>query len=659
MNKITKRYISAFVALCVALSGTVCYAGKGRKQKVKHVVPATATTATPDVKDADPEEQKITALCNEVRDLLYQGGVSPARKGPILLSESLKNKCYDYTDDDGIFRCIGAFAGFFEIALNHEIKNEYLHDGMILFLSIIKRLQWMKGKPDPDRDFSCAVALLTLYICDLGRAGIYEKWYRLLEPYTTPEFKKIKKSEQRELLNRQLRTSSHDKLKRQIVISYVLEWLGKFRNSVCVAFFALNIGLFESEIGEPQLRANKAIHRMQRDLSWESIGAADEAVEELCKLVPGFMERMCLKDEQKAEIDKMLADDRARVAKAKEVYGIKQDCLMVFNTLGESVREMKKKNTPESVDRAREACKNCYEVIRSYTDKYEVSFEDAPISFAQCIVEYCEEIECWATQQCRIVADVCIEALSKEYSDDAFKSAVDAQKSYEEALTKCPPDAVKFAKNFAELRKHYKENQDKITKIRETHERQVAAEALERERKQKADDRKLEVDLARQQKTERKIREAEALRVPKEKASYEVVFLHDPCNRNPLEYLESHSQYIGEWNAWYDKAVASGAPAGTKIRWNAFKPMYKNLDGRDLDIEIVEGNPRLSEYRGRDRGETAGLRIVWYREGTSKRIVVLYVGKPFGEECHNNPWEPLLIRSNWVYESVCKLKAKK
>lgn len=69
------------------------------------------------------------------------------------------------------------------------------------------------------------------------------------------------------------------------------------------------------------------------------------------------------------------------------------------------------------------------------------------------------------------------------------------------------------------------------------------------------------------------------------------------------------------------------------------------------------GQPKLSEYRSSEKGKTAGFRIVWYREETLRRIIVLYVGNPFGDG-HKRLWTTLRIESDWVYEPVGKLKSK-
>lgn len=668
MNKIEKRLVSAFMAMCVALQGSVCHAGKGKPKKTNKkepVPPAVELTVNPKMFN----KRLLKALRDEVSILLRTSvTVTPREKIP--LTELLEKCCYDFNDGEGcegisedLKHMIHSFSKFLVRRLDGSgCSDDNMFDGLILFLSSIKRFQDVEAVADPNRDHFCCLALLALDICDIRCEGVYAEWYRLLAPHVTEKFSTFKKQydrEKRDAWRRQLRTVGCDVSRRMDFIRCMLSLLGNFFNAKELEYFYREICIRGSSLGQAEFRANKALEDTQRCISGKTIRDAEDALAELREELSQW------------DMDDVLAQS------ARELLDVKQTELNVckgiltamemykesVTALIQAVKEMEQQKSPESIEKARHASSDCRRLVNFFKNKSQCQFSFDDRQLKKIADECDEKIEHLIAQQYMDATRQCMEAVEerikdfyKDYSEDVLKAARDAQEECRVALDKCPSDAVKSGAEFAELRARFDTNQQKILSMPEDHRQAKKKIAFDSACKQKLEDRKAEVVLARQRKEEQKQLAAEASRVSKQEGPCDVVFLCDPeVASNPLKFLDDHPQYIKEWNDWYRNA-REGKPSGKSMNWRGDNHIYSNDDKLNLDIHLKDGHPDILKYKGGERGKTCGFRIVWYREETSGRVVVLYVGAPFGKVCHNNKWKTLRIKEDWEYVPLAELK---
>lgn len=130
---------------------------------------------------------------------------------------------------------------------------------------------------------------------------------------------------------------------------------------------------------------------------------------------------------------------------------------------------------------------------------------------------------------------------------------------------------------------------------------------------------------------------------------YTVVFL---CERgkNPMQYIEDHPEYREKWEKWL-KNARDGMLRDKALPYFSNAPFYEQLPGSPpINIEPWLGNSGengLREARYMTKG-SKGLRIVYYKEKDTDRVVVMYLGIPFGKE-HKNKHYTIKIGPNWEF----------
>lgn len=653
MKKFIKGTIGVVMSVCVALSGTACYAKKGKNGRGRPPVTKDAMVYCPAV---DPDEEKLANLQWNVETLISRGG-------DVASCSVLRDKLIVIEDSDVL---IHKFSEFFMDVIKNKKSAKSVYDGTILFLSILRRLP-----RSCDRNLYFRVALLTLDICATRGDDMYAKWYKLLEPGVRKipadignGFKKFKKkwhSDWSSLLE--------DKHASCLAAADIEGWLSGTATEKQIDFLIDQI-MSQSPLFVAGCEAANAIASMPKMPSPSDIDKAVTAVKKYEKAInkstryetPEYIR------ERRSELKGMQRDVEQRQKILKEVLS---EVAKIESSTKAAIDTMLSKRSWESVAAAKTAVDHYHEWVLGFGKEGKVcerQFRDL-IDWVENYLEFIHPH--------MVAADEAISQLSRESSDELFGVALKAQEKFRKALdehrpTSCLSECMRalsslclserygivspiiqpeITEDFKSMERHLDENQRLIADLKKEHDIWVEYKRVESERRQKLSEWKSRVDANRQSKDEKKRCKVERAESPKEIVPSDIVFFHSSENTDPLKFLTENRRHIDEWNTWYSNAL-KGVIVGDKMDLHSIA-IYQNETGRDLGIHKEDGHPVVYEYRGGGaaRNTPQGFRIVFYVEEVSNRIVILYVREPFGET-HDNPWTTLQMKPDWTYEHV-------
>lgn len=669
MKKSIKSILGVTMSICVALSLPMCYAVKGGKGHKKGFSPREALAACLEI---SPDEVRLRDLRLCVEDLISCGGDVGLRKA--IWSELADIK--DSTD------LICKFSKFLMSYIESKKSDKSIYDGTILFLSIVKSLR--SSSPVCDRNLYLRFALLTLEMCTTQGEDMYRRWYKLLESDARPvplgmkeSFKKFKIKWHADLLNVVKNQYAYHPIAEDIT-----QW---FYDSVTtehsitkeqVRLILIPI-LRQNPLFAASNDARQAIEDVPRFASASDIAKAakavkayEEAVNKLtCCAPPEYIERC------RSELKEMQKLVKSWQESIRELESGRSG---IESFTYAAVRKMLSEKSPESIEAAKAA------VNRYRARALECGLEGLPLMMLMRNTETnFNELIDWVENYLKFIhpymvaADKAIENLSATSSDELFRTALDAQEKFRKALDDHRPTSTlaecmsalsplfssgdyriispiiqpEITEDFESLKQHLERNKHVIADLLKAHAALVAAEKCDSDRRKRLGEWKSIVDVNRQSKDEEKRCGTERTESPKKIKPSDIVFFHGSETPNPLKFITDHSQYIAEWNKWY-KNAQDGVVEGNEMELHSTE-IYENKTGRDLEISQKDGHPALFEYKGGGavKNKSQGFRILFYVEKDSNRIVIVYIGKPFGES-HDNPWKTLVMTPEWVYEHV-------
>lgn len=670
MKKSIKSIIAAVMSACVALSGPACYAGRGgNKRPNKNFFAKELMSGS--CREEDSAERQLRELQLKVDNLVSAGGnFDPF---PDLRSELIPLENRDIL--------ISKFSEFFMNFIKNKRSAESgsaksVYDVTILFLSIVNRL---RSLPGDDRDAYLRIALLALDMCSTQGESMYRRWYTLLELGTQP----IPRNMRKIFFDFRIRWHAHwlELIKNAYayspVVSDMLTWLVD-----SVTKEQLHLLTFPVVIEGPLLtaarNAEEAMESIPRLASPKDIARAAKAIEEYGEAIKKSSSDPFLRDDLAEHRSKQEAMQRHIGRYQGMAKDVQSGCHDIEVLTEAAVHRMLSEKSPESIRAARDAVDRYRDwavklepecvLITSAMRNKESSYNEL-INWVKNFLEFIHPH--------MVAADEAVRGLSKTSSDESFKAALAAQEGFEKALDEHGPESScpefmraiglfceakglqmvtpvvepEIVEDFALIRKHFDENQRLIADLQAAREVAAEAERCERERKERSDEWAAKVASGRQSKEEEKSRKMERAESPKEVESHDVVFFHGPETTDSLKFLTDHSRYIPTWNNWY-KNAQKGELEGDPMTLQSI-PIFENKTGRDLGIYQKDGHPVIYEYKGGGaaKNKSQGLRIVYYVEKDSNRVVILYIGEPFGE-IHNNPWKTLVMTPEWEYERV-------
>lgn len=201
-------------------------------------------------------------------------------------------------------------------------------------------------------------------------------------------------------------------------------------------------------------------------------------------------------------------------------------------------------------------------------------------------------------------------------------------KSIEDELQRCEAvkeqERVKAEKHAAEVRERQKD-EEKLNRDAETR----ATWVEEQHRKKNEEQERIKTAL--QHKSE--LRKQEIL---SQDPIYSVTYINDTQRALAEDFLCANEQYEEDWKDWFDYTCRG---------WFTPNPL-RNVPKAPF---FIDRNRLVHPFRGkifeaevRTDGKQQGLRVVFYKDKNSDRVVIIYVGKPFGEQ-HGNKMPPILI----------------
>lgn len=668
MKKSIKSIVGVAMSICVALSLPTCYAGKGGKGHGNGFFPSEVLAACLKISS---DEVRLRDLRLQVEDLIKCGGDVGLRKA--IWSELADIK------DSNILIC--KFSKFLMSYIESKKSDKSIYDGTILFLSIVKSLR--SSSPVCDRNLYLRFALLTLEMCTTQGEDMYRRWYKLLESDARPvplgmkeSFKKFKIKWHADLLNVVKNQYAYHPIAEDIT-----QW---FYDSVTtehsitkeqVRLILIPIlrrnPLFAASNDARQAIADVPRFASEPDIAKaaKAVKAYEEAVNKLTCVPPEYTERC------RSELKEMQKLVKSWQESIRELESGRSE---IESFTYAAVRKMLSEKSPESIEAAKAA------VNRYRARALECGLEGLPLMMRMRNTETnFNELIDWVENFLKFIqppmdaADKAVGGLSKTSSDESFKAALAAQEEFGKALDEHGPESScsgimraiglfceangfkmmtpmiepEIVEDFALIREHFEENQRLITDLQAERRASAEAERCAIARQQGLDEWKAKVAAGREAKEEEKRRKTERSESPKEVQPHDVVFFHGSETPNPLKFITDHSQYIAEWNKWY-KNAQDGVVEGNEMELHSTE-IYENKTGRDLEIYQKDGHPVLFEYKGGGavKNKSQGFRILFYIEKDSNRIVIIYIGEPFGES-HDNPWKTLVITPEWVYEHV-------
>ncbi len=700
MKKFIKKTISIFLATCTALPGSLCYAGNPKKHKMHHRSKrrtAAAAAASLPASTVEIEEKKLQALHAEINSLV---GVTPTRKS-FKLSESLKSQCIEI---ENIEHLQTLFTEVFVNFIETKKSADSIHQSTILFLSIVKLFE-RRSIPPSNQNFCWLLAFLSLNMCTVHDESKYDTWYdQLLNSHKPTALGNIKKTFNRQGWHDNLTRAMSDKY----AVIYVKNDMINLLRLTGSDLAAPLVAMIYKQL-HPFIQAYNQAEKIARTLlivqSQDTISDAKSALDQLRAEHESFKKRkipqeipdriISAAETVAKELDDIIKSTKPQLTSAHYF-------LNLYNPTNEKILKMLSEISPTSVTDAEKSCEPLFNFMEVDSNNTIISTVQATLS--PLISSFNIALK-WAKDYLNFIkprkdeSDTCIQILSEKFSDKTLEAAKRAQENYNKILSDYRPnDAYTYLEQgesglvnaygydktrakqetqdtiegrivtiFEDEEKHWRENENKISKICEEQEAKAHAEELKRKQEQESAEWKNAVAISAADKEEQKNQErrriAETCSASESSAPSEVVFLCKPDILNPLEFLDNNPQYKGVWNSWYDQVMRGETPSDAKsMGWKPEAPIYDSEF--DLKACMKDGHPEIFKYKGGKniRNTTEGLRIVYYMERNTKRIVVLYVGAPFGakeiskhlKNGHGNQWKTLRIDSSWLYKPVKK-----